>query len=217
MKKDVSTIQRVLNTWAIVLIIWSIYRTKLGLPEWFDELVAKPLVFILPVYINIYRFEQKAFFQAIWLKKKTILTDIYLGLFVGAIFMIAAFFSNYLRTGNIAFLQNVLGGNILLAGTLTLATAISEEILSRGFILKRMYEDSSNMYSSSFIASVLFLVLHIPILFTIPNLPGSLLLLFLGTDFILSLVNSFVFLDRKSLLAPILIHALYNLSILFYT
>lgn len=216
MNKNISTVQRVLNTWAIVLIIWSVYRTKLALPEWFDELIAKPMVFILPVYISIRKFEQKPFFQQIWLRKKTILTDIYTGLFVGLLFLIAAFFSNYFRTGNTLFIENILSKNLVVAGIITLATAISEEILSRGFILKRLYEDSSNMYSSSFLASILFLVLHIPILFTIPNLSGSLLLLFLATDFILSLVNSFVFLDRKSLLAPILIHALYNFAILFY-
>jgi membrane protease YdiL (CAAX protease family) len=216
MNKNPSTIQRVLNVWAIVLIIWSVYRTKLALPEWFDELIAKPIVFILPAYYSILRYEQKPFFQQIWLKKKTIVTDIYTGLLVGFIFLIAAFFSNYLRLGNVSFLENIFTSNLVLAGFLTIMTAISEEILSRGFILKRLYEDSSNMYSSSFIASTLFLVLHIPILFTIPNLSGSMLLLFMTTDFILSLVNSFIFLDRKSLLAPILIHALYNFAILFY-
>jgi membrane protease YdiL (CAAX protease family) len=216
MNKNPSTVQRVLNVWAIVLIIWSVYRTKLALPEWFDELIAKPIVFILPVYYSILRYEQKPFFQQIWLKKKTIVTDIYTGLLVGFIFLIAAFFSNYLRLGNVSFLENIFTTNLVLAGILTMMTAISEEILSRGFILKRLYEDSSNMYSSSFIASTLFLVLHIPILFTIPNLSGSMLLLFMTTDFILSLVNSFIFLDRKSLLAPILIHALYNFAILFY-
>ncbi len=217
MNKNVSTLQRVLNVWAIVLIIWSVYRTKLLLPEWFDELIAKPLVFILPVYYSIKHFEQKPFFQQIWLKKKTILTDTYTGVFVGLIFIVAAFFSNYIRLGNLSFIEGVLNTNLVVAGILTLATAISEEILSRGFILKRLYEESSNMYSSSLIASTLFLVLHIPILFTIPNLSGSLLLLFLATDFILSLVNSFIFLDRKSLLAPILIHAFYNFAILFYS
>ncbi len=216
MNKNPSTLQRVLNIWAIVLIIWSIYRTKLMLPEWFDEIIAKPLVFILPVYYSITRYEQKPFFQQIWLKRKTIVTDTTTGLLVGLIFLVAAFFSNYVRFGDLSFVENVFKTNLLLAGILTIFTAVSEEILSRGFILKRLYEDSSNMYSASFIASTLFLVLHIPILFTIPNLSGSLLLLFLGTDFILSLVNSFIFLDRKSLLAPILIHAMYNFAILFY-
>ena len=157
MNKNVSTLQRVLNVWAIVLIVWSIYRTKLSLPEWFDELVAKPLVFVLPVYYSIKHFEQKPFFQQIWLKKKTILTDTYTGVFVGLIFLVAAFFSNYIRLGNVSFLEDVLSTNLVIAGILTLATAISEEILSRGFILKRLYEESSNMYSSSFIASTLFL------------------------------------------------------------
>lgn len=214
--KKISTVQRVLNVWGLILIVWSVYRTKLQLPEWFDELVAKPLVFMLPVYVSIQKYEKKAFFEQIWLRKKTVLTDIYVGLFIGGLFFLTAFLSSYLRVGNFSFFDELLSKNLFVAAILTLATAISEEVLSRGYILKRLYEDSLNMYSSAFLASVLFLVLHIPILFTVPNLSGSLLLLFLATDFILSLVNSFVFLDRKSLLAPILIHAIYNFAILFY-
>ena len=99
---------------------------------------------------------------------------------------------------------------------LALATGISEEILSRGFILKRLYEESKNIYTSSFFASVLFFFLHVPILFTNHKLTGDLLLLFMGTDLMLSLVNSFMFLDRKNLFVPIFIHAFYNLSIILF-
>jgi membrane protease YdiL (CAAX protease family) len=99
---------------------------------------------------------------------------------------------------------------------ITFATAITEEIFARGFILKRLYEEWGNSYSAAFFSSLLFLIIHIPILITNLKLSGNLLLLFFATDFILSLVNSFVFLERKSLVAPILIHALYNIAILFY-
>jgi membrane protease YdiL (CAAX protease family) len=97
-----------------------------------------------------------------------------------------------------------------------LATGISEEILSRGFVLKRLYEDSKNILTSSFFASILFFFLHVPILFTNIKLTGNLLLFFMVTDIILSLFNSFVFLIRKSLFLPIFIHALYNITLLLF-
>ncbi|OGK16789.1 hypothetical protein A2862_02035 [Candidatus Roizmanbacteria bacterium RIFCSPHIGHO2_01_FULL_38_41] len=216
MSKNISPLQQVLNVWAIILIIWSVYRTKVLLPEWFDEFIAKPVVFILPVYIFIKKFEQKPFLQQIWLKIHNSLGDIYISLFLGGVFASSALFANYARYGDFQFAKEFFSNKFLIVLLIPFATSISEEILSRGFILKRLYEDSKNMYSSSFLASILFLILHIPILFTIPGLSGSLLLLFLATDFILSLVNSFIYLDRKSLLAPILIHAFYNIAILLY-
>ena len=63
--KTVSYTQKVLNVWAVILILWSIYRAKLALPEWFDEFIAKPLIFILPVYLFIRKVEKGNFFSKI--------------------------------------------------------------------------------------------------------------------------------------------------------
>ena len=47
-------------------------------------------------------------------------------------------------------------------------------------------------------------------------LTGNTLLMVLTTDMILSLVNSFAFLERRNLIVPILIHTFYNLSIILF-
>ena len=219
MKKTVSTIQRVLNVWAIILIIWSIYRTKFRLPEWFDEFIAKPIVFILPVFWYIKKYENKNFFDAIWFDFKKIFADLYLGISIGLIFAISAFLSNLIRSDGISLGNPIFSigiSKLSLFFITALATGISEEILSRGFILKRLYEDSQNVFVASFNASILFFILHIPILFTNAKLSGGLLMIFMVTDLILSLANSFIFLQRKSLFLPILIHAFYNLAIILY-
>lgn len=216
MKSKVTSTQRALNLWAIILIIWAVYRAKFRLPVWFDEFIAKPLVFILPVYYYIKRIEKKDFFSALDLKFKVTFSDILTTLLIGGIFSFSAILANILKYKKFVFWQQVNGENLLLLIALALATGISEEILSRGFVLKRLYEESKNIYTSSFFASILFLFLHIPILFTNYKLTGDMLLLFLGTDLVLSLVNSFMFLQRKSLIVPILIHAFYNLSVIFF-
>lgn len=214
MKKSSRT-QQVLNVYGVILIVWSIYRWKVAMPAWVDEFISKPLVFVLPIYILISRLEKKNFFEEIWFNTKKFVSDSALGLTLGSVFIISALFAQYVKIGGIN-LSLIDSKNIPLALAITLATAISEEILSRGFVLKRFYEETKNPYLSSFNASLLFLILHIPILFTIPELRGTLLILFLTTDFILSLINSFIYLDRRSILAPILIHALYNVAVLLY-
>ena len=209
--------QRSLNLWAVILIVWAVYRAKFKLPEWFDEFIAKPTVFILPVYYYIKKIEKKPFFSAIDLKFKIALPDFLIALIIGGIFSFSAILANIFKFKKLILFQHPIGvESLLFMIALALATGISEEILSRGFVLKRLYEESKNIYTSSFFASILFFFLHVPILFTNFKLTGDLLLLFLATDMVLSLVNCFVFLQRRSLVVPILIHAFYNLSIILF-
>lgn len=219
MSKKISTIERVLNVWAIVLIVWSIYRTKFHLPEWFDEFIMKPIVFIGPIYFYVKRYEKTDFASSIWLNTKKLFSDVYLGIFIGVLFASSALLSNYIKHGTISFGSTLFatdGRTMVFIFAIALATAISEEILSRGFMLKRLYEESKNMYLASFNASVLFFILHIPILFTNARLSGNVLLLFMTTNILLSLANSFIFLERKSLVLPILIHTFYNIALILY-
>lgn len=216
MKHKVSPLEKTLNTWAIILIIWSIYRTKFSLPIWADEFVAKPLIFLLPVYIYIKREEAGAILQNIWFKTKNLAGDISMSILIGVFFAATILFARFVQSGGAVQSETLQENGILLTLLIILATAVSEEVLSRGFVLKRLFESSHNIYSSSFLGSILFVIMHIPIIMTNYNLSGSLILIFLSTEFFLSLVNSFVFLDRKSLLPVILIHAFYNLAIIMY-
>ncbi|OGK18758.1 hypothetical protein A2866_04280 [Candidatus Roizmanbacteria bacterium RIFCSPHIGHO2_01_FULL_39_8] len=217
MKSKASPTQKTLNVWAIILIIWSVYRAKFRLPEWFDEFVAKPVVFVLPVLYYIKRYEKKDIFSALDIRLKLKLQDVLLVLSIGGIFAISAFMANFLKFHKVVLFQNPLQLQAFVyIIVMALVTGISEEILSRGFVLKRLYAESKNIYTASFFASVLFFFLHVPILFTNLKLTGNLLLMFMAMDMILSLVNSFVFLERKNLVLPILIHTFYNLTIILF-
>ncbi len=217
MKQKISPTQKALNLWAIILIIWSIYRANVKMPEWFDEFIAKPLVFILPVFYYIKNVDKKELLSSLWIKPKRFINDLLLGLSIGGIFFATALFANFIKFHRLFSVDKSFTlQNILLIVVMALATGISEEILSRGFVLKKLYEESKNIYTSSFFASILFFFLHVPILFTNVKIVGNMLILFMATDLILSLVNSFIYLDRKSLVLPILIHAMYNISLLFF-
>lgn len=220
MTKKVSPLQKALNVWAIVIIIWSIYRAyfKTDLPLWFDEFIAKPLVFILPIFYYITRFEKNNFFSGIDLKTKKILQNIIIGVVIGLIFFVGAGLGNFFKSKDSIVLFSKLPSykTIFYYLLIVLSTAISEEILSRGFILKRLYADYKNVFTSSFFASILFFFMHIPIIFTNDRIVGMVLLRVMITDFVLSLAVSFIYLERKSLIPPIIIHAFYNLSFLLF-
>jgi len=217
MKKTVSPTQKALNLWAVILIIWSVYRYNFRLPEWFDEFIAKPIVFVLPIFFYITKVEKKNFFKEIWLTRKNLFKEILLGFGIGILFLVSASLGSYFKYQRFNFLStNRSWENILFLFFISLATGITEEVLSRGFVLKKLYDESKNIISISFFASLLFFFLHVPILFTNAKIIGRLLLLIMFTDLGLSLAISFIFLTRQSLVIPILIHAFYNFFILIF-
>ncbi|MEI6532702.1 MAG: CPBP family intramembrane glutamic endopeptidase [Candidatus Roizmanbacteria bacterium] len=217
MKTQVTATQRALNLWAIVLIVWALYRSyfKTDLPVWFDEFVAKPVVFVLPIYWYITYLEKKSFFSEIWLLRKNFSNNVFIGLGVGAVFIFSGALGNYILTKSIFPANNLATEAIMMVILTALATGITEEILSRGFVLKKLYQESKNIYSSIFLSSVLFFFLHVPILFTSHMFGASLLRVMLA-DVVLSVTVSIFYLDRKSIVIPILIHALYNISLMLY-
>jgi signal transduction histidine kinase len=92
-KQKTSPTQKALNLWAVVLIIWAFYRAwfKTSLPIWVDEFIAKPIVFILPVYLYIRYSEKKNFFEALGLKKVSTQNLVYIvGAIIGCLFFLIA-------------------------------------------------------------------------------------------------------------------------------
>ncbi len=205
--KKITKSQQALNIWAAILIVWSIYRYNFRLPEWFDELIAKPLIFFLPIFYYIVKIERKNFFEETLINKKKLIPDFLLGILVLVLFFISAFLGNFYKNKTIDFLFLKNTQQIVLLFITSLATGFTEEVLSRGFVLKRLYDESKNMISASFIASVLFFFLHVPALFTNAKMLGNTLLLVMFTNLGLSLAISFIYLTRRSLILPIIIHA----------
>lgn len=215
MKKQLSPTQKMLNAWAVSMIIWSVYRAYLGtsLPIWVDELIAKPLVFLVPIYYYITQIEKQDFFAGVDFTFKKIKKHILFGLLIGGVFFATGMVVQYFKTGSLGLLPIT---TMLYFAVIALASSFSEEILSRGFILKRLYEESGSVVSSIVIASILFFFLHIPILLTDPNIYGFTLIQVMVTDFLLSFTVSLLYLQRRHIIIPILLHAFYNLSIYLF-
>jgi len=215
-KQKVTPLQKALNLWAVILIVWAFYRSYLKLPVWFDEFIAKPLVFILPVFYYVRNVDKQSVCQyfCLKLKFKEIINDLFYSLGIGLVFLVTAMAATYFRSGKFAFLGKVPSfEQFIYLLLIALATGITEEILSRGFVLRKLFEDSKKTLSSVFFASILFFFLHVPILFTNVKITGNMLIVFMTTDMLLSMVNGLLYLQRKSLIVPILIHTFYNLVI----
>lgn len=217
MKANVLSTQKMLNTWAIVLIIWALYRTyfKTSLPLWVDEIIIKPTIFLVPIYYYISKYEKGNFLEKIDLKNCNIKKGIVTGLIFGGIFFLIGFIVQYFKQGQVNFLKTIPITQIVYISIIAFASSVSEEILSRGFVLKRLFAQSKSYIHSIFFSSFLFFFLHIPILFSNPNLYGIQLIQVMISDILLSFAVSYIYLENKNLISPILVHAFYNLSLYF--
>jgi len=214
MKEKTSFSQKVLNLWGIILIVWAFYRLKFKMPEWFDEFMAKPIIFILPVYYFVKKSEKKSFLPSLNWSFKTVKKDFLIAIFIGLVIFLTIVLANYFRNKEVVFLKYKISYlSFFYIIFVSLITAISEQILSTGFVLKRLYEETKNFYQSAFFNAILFFFLHVPLRFTIPGLMGNQLIFLMMTDVFLSLLNSYFYLTYKSLNLPIFIHAFYNIII----
>ena len=212
-KSEVSSTQKMLNVWAIVLILWSLYRAtfKAELPIWLDEFIAKPLIFLFPIYWFITKTEKKQFLSGIGFTKKNILTNIAFGLGIGFIFIGVAVFTRIIK--RLPFPPLYVSSTSIIWVISTIIAAGMEQILSTGFVFKRLSDESKNILKPLIISAILFFFLHVPILFGADKISGSTLIQMMILNTVLSLTTSVVFLLRKNAIAPILVHALYLLSL----
>lgn len=207
----------VYHLWAWVLLAWSLYRYYFKLPEWADELIFKPLVFVVPVLWYVRKLEKRPL-TSIGLTSKNFFTSIYVGLGFGFVFALEGLAAHAIKYGGLkinpidAFMQYGMGLLLLLS----LATAISEELLSRGFVFTRILEKTKSLPKASLLSTLLFVLLHVPILVMSLKLQGMTLVLFFVTDIVLGLANSLLFYNTRSLVAPILVHVFWNMTVALY-
>lgn len=212
----VSSLTPVYRLWAWILLAWALYRYFVHLPEWADEFIFKPLVFVVPVIWYVLKIERQKL-ATVGLTTRNFFTSVYIGLGFGVIFAIEGLVAHAVKYGQLdvmpiaAFQQY---GFFLII--LSVATAFSEELLSRGFIFNRILEKTRNLPWAAFLSSFMFIAIHIPILVTSNKLTGMTLILFLVTDLVLAFANSLLFYNTGSLVAPILVHVFWNMTVALY-
>ena len=211
-----ASLSPIFRLWAWILLTWSLYRYFFTLPEWADEFIVKPLVFVVPVLWFVIKKEKRTL-ASIGITTKNITRSLYIGIAFGLVFAVEGLAVHVVKykTFNVNPIA-VFGTYGFFLIILSLATAFSEELLNRGFLFTRIYEKTKNLLYASLLGALLFVLLHIPILVTANKLQGTTLVLFFVTDIILACANSMLFVTTGSLVAPILVHVFWNMTVALY-
>lgn len=208
-KKDAAevTIERLLTTWGVVVIMWSIYRASLQAPVWFDEIVAKPFVFLLPAYIFIKSKNSFTnFLHEMGIPVKKVLKELLFAVAVLAGFVGMGIFMVLTSKGTIpSAIASLPWSKSLLIVAIALTTAFSEELLGRGFLFNHLYQHSKSFIMSLLVSSTLFFILYLPGILT-AGVGGQALLINMLINFIISFIAGILFYLRGNVLSSIAFH-----------
>lgn len=198
-----------------LFLIWGFYRFLFKLPDEVEELVIKPVIWLLPVLFLLKK--EKKGFDSIGITFKNLFPAIYYALGLGAFFVIEAVFVNFVKYGG----QFDLGANIgnmslMPALGLSLATAISEEITFRGYIFTRINGYIKNDLWSNLVTSLFWSVIHVPVTVFVWKLDLTASLTYLFLTAIFGVGSAFVFSKTKNITSSILLHVLWQWPIILF-
>lgn len=197
-----------------LLIIWAFYRFLFQFPSDVEELVIKPILWLLPL---AYFIRKEGFgISSLGITFKNLFPSIYLSIGLGAVFVMEGILTNFLKYGNLNFAANLGSGAFLGTLGLSFATAFSEETAFRGYIYSRLAFALKNELTSNIAQTILWTAIHVPIAFFIWGYTLSQGIIYLAITAIFGLGSAFIFSKTKNVFGSILLHVLWEWPIILF-
>lgn len=215
--KTVSKIQLLkhVTIYATYLILfWAFYRFLIRLPENVEELVIKPLVWLLPLYFILKK--EKMGLASIGITLKNLFVSVYLSLGLGALFVLEALLTNYIKYGGFNFAANIGTLPLLPSLGLSFATAFSEETAFRGYIFNRLNSVTKNELLANIIQTVLWTAIHVPIAFFVLKMSFAAGCVYLLITAIFGIGSAFIFGRTKNVFGSVFLHVLWEWPIILF-
>ncbi len=210
----IEIVQRTLSVYAVIFVLWGLYRLLFRFPTVVEELVFKPLVFLLPV-LSVLSGEGKRgrmLFEAFGLRRAGLALSIYFGLTLGVVYFLVVRLASFIPSGERLVLTVSAFPFFGLLG-LSLATAVWEQMVFSGFVLSRLYLFFRNEWESVALTAFLYTLLHLPILWLESHASISFIVIQLILFFLVGMGNAILMLRTRNLVAPILSHTFWAVAV----
>lgn len=197
-----------------LILIWAFYRFLFQFPDEVEELIIKPIVWLIPLF---YLVKKEGFsFTSLGFTFKNLFPSIYLSIGLGAVFVTEGLITNYLKYKGFNFGANI--GNLPLMTSLGLsfATAFSEESAFRGYLFTRLLFVTRNELTANLITTTLWTGIHIPIAFFIWKLSFTAGITYLMLTAIFGMGSAFIFSRTKNIWGSIFLHVLWAWPIILF-
>jgi len=199
---------------AYLLIVWGFYRFLFKLPEEIEELIVKPVVWLLPVFYFLRK--ERASLASVGITLKNLFPAVYFALGLGAFFVIEGIIINFVKHGGLDFNANIGEKMLLTSLGLSFATAISEEISFRGYLFNRVWYALGSEWTANIVTSLVWALIHVPITVFVwkLDLGATLTYLFLTTLF--GIGSAFVYARTRNVFSSIFLHVLWEWPIILF-
>ncbi len=196
-----------LRVFIFIVCSWTLYRYFFATPEWVDEFVAKPLLQTLPVIFTVLFIEKKPL-SSLSIGSKNPLLHIGIGFGVGLLLVAESLFMQKMKGASFSVHLD----QLILPFFVSLATGFSEELVFRGYFAKRISELIDNQYIANTMQTMLFVLIHIPIMIFVLHYTLADSLLYGVQLFVLGFIYGYIFLETRSIIATIIPHTLWNFA-----
>lgn len=193
----------------LVFIFWTFYRFNFSNSEIIDEAIFKPIIWIGPLVLLMvlgrFKFKSLNFNR---LKMMGLILPALVGLGLAGLQLLPKLF--------ISVIDRPLPDSVGILEIMIIAagTAITEEILFRGYILGKLLEKLRKL-NANLVTALLFTLIHLPLLLVSYSGDPVSILVGLYVIFVSGLTFGFLYLHTKNLNSPILAHFINNLLLSF--
>lgn len=200
--------------YASVFLFWFIYRLFFRFPAAVEEIMIKPLIWLLPTIITIKKIEKRVLFPSLGFAGKNFQNSLFVVLGFVLFFLLENSIFGFLHYHYSLIAEVVrlpfssLGGLLIM-----LATAFVEEVFFRGYLFNRLWEAFGSSWKANLLVSLSFILIHLPISIFVYNLPFSQALLSFLLISIMSLGSGLLFTLTYNTVPSIIWHFLWNWQI----
>lgn len=197
-----------------IFALWGLYRLIFRLPENVEEIILKPLIWLIPTFYIVFKIEKKGF-SSLGYSLNTLKLGILRGLEFGLLFLVVGLSLNYLRYGQFSLLNLPTKEIFLPSLLLSFITAISEETVFRGYIMSRLRDVLKSWGGSNFVTSIGYTLIHLPIIIFVFHYSLPQIFIFLTLIFLTSLGSGLLYSWTGSIWSSILVHVFWSWPIVF--
>lgn len=213
-RQTLSDLHRVMWVYAVVFVVWGLYRLLLPTTVWLEETVLKFIVFGLPAFWVVLH-KENGRLEDLGMTTKGLITSLYFGLIFGLWLAIFGNVVSFINNGSIGFnpqLTVTLFRDLMVLG---LFTAFWEQLLFMGFMLPRVVNSLKQETWAILIVALLFALLHMPVQLAMGVDIGQILIRF-ALLFSLAYGNGILYLRFRNLSAPVFAHLAWGVVIFMF-
>lgn len=215
MKLQTAQIRNVFLLYTFLLIVWGFYRVLFKLPEVIEEVILKPLIWLLPLFYFLAR--EKQGLSSLGWTTNNLFKGVYLGLGAGIVFGLVAILSNYAKYGSLVFSPEILAGQGLVGALgLSFITAISEETVFRGYIFGRLSDFLKDSFTANMISTLGWGIIHLPVLIFVYDLGFADIFVRFTLSCLFGFGSALVFTKTRNITSSVILNVMWTWPIILF-